>query len=301
MDRKQADPLWPPNPYSSPLPTASGSEPQGPQLHPTFRTNPWIVFLLPLVVFTAVGSFEPASPADAANNSSTWINLGIEYRHYPLIYSIKILLTIAAILYVLPGYRQVLCQSETQGSFSEGNLPGQKINNSHHIQRSILLAVAIGGLGVVVWISLAFIQREALQRLGWSLEVGARSAFNPLKELASTPAWAYIFLAIRFVGLVLVVPVVEEMFLRGFLMRFFVAPDWWRVPIGVVNKAAIVAATLVPVLMHPREALAATVWFSAITWLSIRTRGIWPCIVAHATTNLLLGGYVVIRGQWWLM
>jgi hypothetical protein len=94
---------------------------------------------------------------------------------------------------------------------------------------------------------------------------------------------------------------VEEMFLRGFLMRFFVAPDWWRVPIGVVNKTAIFAGTLVPVLMHPREALAAAVWFSAVTWLLIRTRSIGPCIIAHSVTNLLMGVYVVATWQWWLM
>lgn len=300
MDRKQAHSTTPPNPYSSPLPAASGREPPGRPVRPTFRTNPWIVFLLPLVVFMVVGSFE-STPSETGKSSFAWINLRIEYRHYPLIYSIKILLTIAAILYVLPGYRQVLCQSDARGSFSEGNLRGHKTDNSNRVVRSIVLAAAVGALGVVVWIGLAFIQREAFQRFGWSLEVGARSAFNPLLELASTPAWAYTFLAIRFAGLVLVVPVVEEMFLRGFLMRFFVAPDWWRVPIGVANKAAIIAATVVPMLMHPGEALAAAVWFSTITWLSIRTRWIWPCIVAHATTNLLLGAYVLISGHWWLM
>jgi CAAX prenyl protease-like protein len=140
-----------------------------------------------------------------------------------------------------------------------------------------------------------------MQRLGWSLEIGTRSAFNPLVELANTPAWAYGFLAIRFAGLVLVGPIIEEMFLRGFLMRFFVATDWWQVPFGTVNRAAIIAATVVPMLMHPGEILAAAVWFSAVTWLLISTRNIWPCIIAHGVTNMLMGAYVVISGQWWLM
>jgi hypothetical protein len=33
----------------------------------------------------------------------------------------------------------------------------------------------------------------------------------------------------------------------------------------------------------------------------LRTRNIWDCVAAHATTNLLLGIYVVATGEWWLM
>ena len=53
--------------------------------------------------------------------------------------------------------------------------------------------------------------------------------------------------------------------------------------------------------MHPGELLAAFVWFSMVTWLMVRTRNIWDCVVAHAVTNLLLGIYVVTTGNWQLM
>jgi hypothetical protein len=53
--------------------------------------------------------------------------------------------------------------------------------------------------------------------------------------------------------------------------------------------------------MHPQEALAAVVWFGAVAWLMIRTKNVWDCVVAHAITNLLLGVYVVVSGEWWLM
>jgi membrane protease YdiL (CAAX protease family) len=53
--------------------------------------------------------------------------------------------------------------------------------------------------------------------------------------------------------------------------------------------------------MHPGELLAAAVWFSMVTWLMVKTRNIWDCVVAHAVTNLLLGVYVVATGQWQLM
>ena len=109
---------------------------------------------------------------------------------------------------------------------------------------------------------------------------------------------AWTFLAVRFFGLVAVVPVIEEFFLRGFVMRFVVDRDWWDVPFGKVNRLAVVLGTAVPMLMHPGELLAALVWFSMITWLMLRTRNIWDCVVAHAITNLMLGIYVVACGVW---
>jgi CAAX prenyl protease-like protein len=106
---------------------------------------------------------------------------------------------------------------------------------------------------------------------------------------------------VRFIGLVVIVPVIEEFFLRGFLMRFVQAERWWEVPFGTVNRLAVIAGTAVPMLMHPQELIAALVWFSAVTWLMTRTRSIWDCVLAHAVTNLLLGLWVISSGEWWLM
>jgi hypothetical protein len=163
----------------------------------------------------------------------------------------------------------------------------------------------LGLVGAVAWIALAQWRPEAallnLLGLDWLTDMGQRSALNPWERFAANPGWAYAFLAVRFAGLVLVVPLIEEFFLRGFLMRFVVAEKWWQVPIGQVNTAAIVAGTLVPMLMHPGELVAALVWFSAVTWWMVRTGRIWDCVLAHAVTNLVLGIYVVSTGAWELM
>jgi hypothetical protein len=137
--------------------------------------------------------------------------------------------------------------------------------------------------------------------LGWFIGSGVRAAFDPFEQLAGQPAWAGAFLAVRFLGLVAVVPLIEELFLRGFLMRFVVERDWWDVPFGKVNNLAIALGTIVPMMMHPGELLAAAVWFSMITWLMLRTRNLWDCVAAHAVTNLILGLYVVWARAWRLM
>ncbi len=242
---------------------------------------PWITFLLPFVVFMLAGSLEPISLEEPGGEA---IGLAIPYTLYPWAYTAKIALTVAAVVFVLPGYRVFpLRVSPT--------------------------AVVVGVVGVVVWVGLCHLQVEQrflvplLKPIGmdWLVGAGARSGFNPLEQLSDNPAGAWAFLAVRFFGLAVVIAVIEEFFLRGWLMRFVVAEDWTSVPFGKVNATAVVAGTLIPMLMHPAELLAAAVWFSMVTWLMVRTRNIWDCIVAHAITNLLLGVYVVAFDEWHLM
>ena len=109
---------------------------------------------------------------------------------------------------------------------------------------------------------------------------------------------AYGFLAIRFFGLVAVVPLIEEFFVRGFVMRFAIDADWPKIPFGTLTPTAVAVGTVLCVLMHPAEAIAAAVWFTSVTWLMFTTKNIWDCVAAHAVTNLLLGIYVVVWSDW---
>ncbi len=214
------------------------------------RTNPWLVFLMPFVVYMAIGSLEPRPPEDVAG-------AGRYAMTYSLVYTAKIVLTLAAMIFVLSGYRQFQFRISP-------------------------LAIGVGIAGVFAWIALAGLQRLVMLQLNLNVAAVARNAFNPLEQLADCPAWAHAFLAIRIFGLVVVVPVVEEFFLRGFLMRYVMAAEWWKVPFGSASALAIFAGTAFPILTHPGEVLAAAVWFSAITWLMLRTKNIWDCVAAHA-------------------
>jgi uncharacterized protein len=259
----------------------------------SFVRHPWLPFLLPFLVYMLVGSLEPAPPkplptevrevlgpnAEAEDGLSLAGRLGVRYRHYPLVYTAKIVATLAAMWFVLAGYRQFPLRVSP-------------------------LAIGVGVVGVVLWIVLchAQLERRMLEPLGLAsfLGLGERPAYNPLEQLAGNPTWAYSFLAIRFLGLAIVVPIIEEFFLRGFLMRLVITERWWEVPFGTLTPLSAVVGTAVPMLMHPGELLAALVWFSLVTWLMARTRNIWDCVAAHAVTNLLLGIYVVAQSQWQL-
>jgi hypothetical protein len=244
------------------------------------QQRPWVTFLLPFLVYMIAGAFDPTPDAPGGKA----IGLAIPYSAYPWLYAGKIALTVAAALFVLPGYRQFPL-------------------------RLTPLAIVVGVVGGPLWIGLCSLNCEhayllpLLERCGLGSLIGGaeRPAFNPFEQLAGQPAWAWSFMAVRFLGLVAVVPLVEEFFLRGFLMRFLMERDWWKAPFGKADRAAIFVGTAVPMLMHPGELLAAAVWFSMITWLMLRTRNIWDCVAAHALTNLILGVYVVLSGAWRLM
>lgn len=280
---------------------------------------PWATFVLPMLVFMLLGSFEPTPPekfdpkqaenltelraqlerAEALEaTNDNWLPR-FSYQTYPWIYTAKIALVVVSMIAVWPGYR---------------TFPW----------RFHAVAVVVGVVGVVLWIVLCHLRlepkilgpldrflgglipgRDPMQEpsvgLLGMLGTGERSAYNPLVYLADQPVLAWTFLAVRFFGLAIVVPVIEEFFLRGFLMRFVVHEQWWQVPFGTATRAALVVGTAVPMLMHPGELLAAFVWFSLVSWLMVRTKNIWDCVVAHGVTNFLLGVYVVAFDQWQLM
>ena len=108
------------------------------------------------------------------------------------------------------------------------------------------------------------------------------------------------FLLVRFAALAVLVPIVEELFLRGWLVRWIENPQWENISYRGLTWGALLTASIYGVATHPMEAIAAFLWFGLVTWLMVRTGNIWDCVVAHGVTNLLLGVYVISSNQWHL-
>ncbi len=239
--------------------------------------HPWITFVLPLAVYMVVGALEPVP---AAGGTRSWFFLPLVC--FPAVCTLKIVLTAAAVWYVLPGYRQFPF-------------------------RVSLGALVTGAVGVGMWIALCGLGWErkcfGMLGLGTFVDFVVRSSYNPFAALQGcSPVFIWSFVMLRLAGMTLLVPPIEEFFLRGFLMRLFVQAEWWKAPIGTMNAAALLLSVIYPVLSHPGvEWLAAVAWFMLVTLLMFKTRSIWDCVVAHGVTNLLLGIYVVYYDQWPLM
>lgn len=127
------------------------------------------------------------------------------------------------------------------------------------------------------------------------LHLGERVGFDPFSALPR--GWAAVFLAVRFYGLVLMVPVMEELFMRSFLLRYLTNPDFRRVPLGSFSWSAFWIVAALSAASHP-EWLVAVVASCAYGLLLRRTRSLFAAVVAHASTNAALGVYVVVTGDW---
>ena len=171
--------------------------------------QPWITCLTPLVTYMLAGALLPSAEGGGLAGS-----LGIPFSAYPWAYALQVVATLVAIGWC---WRDLAAWLGRPSWWPP------------------LLGVAL----VVPWVVLATLQRDA----GWDFGFGARAGFNPFASLGEgTPAtWA--FLAVRALGLVVAVPIAEEVFLRGFLMRTVVNEEFWRVPFGTLTAAAAVRVT----------------------------------------------------------
>jgi len=152
---------------------------------------------------------------------------------------------------------------------------------------ALVLAVALGVLVTVLWVGLDGLYPEFAV-------LGTRVAFDPtvlprLGEIA--------FLIVRMAGLVLVVPLVEELFWRSFLVRWVIDPDFARVPIGRVTPLAAAVTSAMFAVAHPEwlPALLTGLAWAGLLW---KTKSVSACLVSHSVANLGLGLYVLSRGAW---
>jgi CAAX prenyl protease-like protein len=107
-----------------------------------------------------------------------------------------------------------------------------------------------------------------------------------------------VFLLFRAGGSILVVPVVEELFWRAWLMRRLISPEFDKVPLGTYDRRAFWITAALFALEHGVYWDVGLAAGAAYNWWMVRTRSVADCIVAHAVTNACLAAYVVGTGAW---
>jgi uncharacterized protein len=157
------------------------------------------------------------------------------------------------------------------------------------------LGVVAGVLGLVQWIG----TEKLLLKLWPDYPRMGGDPFNPFHEFA-TPEAAWAFIAIRWAGATLLVPVMEELFWRDFLHRQLIAPnDFKMVGIGEWDiKAFLIVAFIFGAGVHVQW-LTAVLYGLLIGGLLVYTRSLGACIICHAVTNFLLGAYVLATKDWY--
>lgn len=162
-----------------------------------------------------------------------------------------------------------------------GELARQNWPDARELRRAVLVGLAV----FVLWIQLD---------APW-MQLGTPTAsFVPL-DLSGHLIWPLVML--RWIGAALLVPLMEELFWRSFLMRWIDSPRFETVAPGQVSWRALIVSTFVFMLAH-------TLWLAAIVaglayaWLYIRSGKLWAAVIAHAVTNGALGIWVVVSGRW---
>jgi hypothetical protein len=103
----------------------------------------------------------------------------------------------------------------------------------------------------------------------------------------------------RFARLVVIVPLVEELFWRGFLMRYVIREDFTQVPVGTFQWKSFVLVAVFFMFVHSVADWPAALLCGVIyNLVAVRTGSLAACIAAHALTNLGLGIYIMSTRQW---
>ncbi|SRR5579862_411217 len=128
---------------------------------------------------------------------------------------------------------------------------------------------------------------------------GAQRRYEGFDPAMVRGIWYLPSLFLRFVRLVAVVPLLEEIFWRGFLLRYLIDADFERVPFGALRPIPFALVTLFFALAHLGPDFAPALVTGALyNVVACRTRSLGACVFAHALTNLLLGFYIMTTGQW---
>jgi CAAX prenyl protease-like protein len=148
----------------------------------------------------------------------------------------------------------------------------------------LALALLVGAVVFALWINLNF------EPLAFEVTGG----FDP-RTGAGEIDWALV--STRLAGAALVVPVMEELFWRSFVMRWTQKQDFLGVdPKTVGVRALAISSGLFAIEHH--------LWFAGLLaglmygWLYIRTGNLRPVVLAHAVTNSMLGAWVIYTGSW---
>lgn len=161
---------------------------------------------------------------------------------------------------------------------------------------SFLVGTVAGLLGLVIWIAL----------------------LAPFVQAEETAPWTPTGFALRLCSAVLLVPVFEELMMRGYVFRL--SHQWHEartagdpeplltaldnrsindVPPGAWSWPAVIVSTVAFTSGHAMAEWPAAVAYGLLmAWLWITRKDLIACITAHAVTNLGLALFVYTTGNW---
>ncbi len=149
-----------------------------------------------------------------------------------------------------------------------------------------LAALITGVLVLIIWVA----PEEYL------FQAGESAGFDPY-SFGWSSSYTVVLIAVRIMGASLVVPVMEELFWRSFILRYLINPDFQKIPLGTFTWFSFTGTAILFGLEHHRiiPGVIAGIIYNLII---IRQKKLMGCIVAHGVTNWGLGIYVLMTKNW---
>ena len=235
------------------------------------KSRPWLPYVVPMGIYMAFLCVQ----SDA---NLLWM------------YPVKTLAVAAALIYFRRQYDELrspmICGATTEPTPSPSGGGERATAASGTLALpSWIWAISIGLVAIVMWIGIDSLYPK----------FGKAATFDPttIQSVAQRSA----FLAFRVFGAVIVVPVMEELFWRAFLIRYLVNEDFKSVAVGTFTGMSF-GVTVALFGAEHYQWLAGLICGAMYNWLYYRRKDVFACVVAHAVSNAALAAWVLARGDW---
>jgi CAAX prenyl protease-like protein len=118
---------------------------------------------------------------------------------------------------------------------------------------------------------------------------------------AAPPTWRLTWIVMRVVGSVLLIPLVEELAFRGYLLRRLQATTFTDVPLSHWAWGPVLISSLAFGMLH-QHWLPGLLTGIVFAYAQVRRGSIADAVVAHAVANALIAATVLFTDRWdlWL-
>lgn len=158
-------------------------------------------------------------------------------------------------------------------------------------------AIASVGLGLAVcalWVAPDFLVP------GWRSHWLFQNSVTGTVQHSIAPAELAnpLVMALRIARAALLVPVLEELFWRGWLPRWIVNNDWQKVQLGTYNAMAFIATAVLFASEHGPFWEVGLLCGLIYNWWMWRTKSLGDLVLVHGVTNAALAAFVLVTGKY---
>jgi uncharacterized protein len=155
---------------------------------------------------------------------------------------------------------------------------------------SILIGLAV----IAIWVAPDALIPGYRQHWLFTNSITGQAA-STMTEAAKSDIPALFFRALR---AILIVPIVEELFWRAWLLRWAANSDFESLPLGTYTTQSFWIVALLFASVHGSYWEVALICGITWNWWMGKTKSLGDLILSHAVANAALSGYVLATGKW---